>query len=45
MVRANFGQPKTSDISASTVDRAFEIVPKASRHLPDDQKARHPELP
>jgi uncharacterized protein with HEPN domain len=27
------------------VDRGLEIVSEASRHLPEDLKARHPEIP
>jgi uncharacterized protein with HEPN domain len=27
------------------VERAVEIISEASRHLPDDVKARHPEIP
>jgi uncharacterized protein with HEPN domain len=27
------------------VERGLEIVSEASRHLPDDMKARHPEIP
>ena len=27
------------------VERGVEIVPEASRHLPPDLKARHPEIP
>ena len=27
------------------VERAFEIISEASRHLPDDVKNRHPEIP
>lgn len=27
------------------VERGIEIISEASRHLPDDLKARHPEIP
>jgi uncharacterized protein with HEPN domain len=27
------------------VERGVEIISEASRHLPDDLKARHPEIP
>ena len=27
------------------VERGIEIISEASRHLPDDMKARHPEIP
>jgi uncharacterized protein with HEPN domain len=27
------------------VERAFEIISEATRHLPDDLKARHPDIP
>lgn len=39
-----------ADIAASpvhrrAVERSLEIISEASRHLPDDLKARHPDIP
>jgi len=27
------------------IERCLEIISEASRHIPDDAKARHPEIP
>jgi uncharacterized protein with HEPN domain len=40
-----FEQYSSDQKTQRAVERCIEVVSEASRHLPDDIKARHPEIP
>lgn len=41
----SFGDFVADRIAAAAFERFLEVVSEASRHLPDDLKERHPEVP